>query len=107
MKKIRKYDKLVRDNIPEIIVQQGNVPVIRELSESEYISELEKKMLEEIHEYIESKDVEELADLVEVVESLLYVLGYDLETFNAIRLRKNRENGKFEKRIFLECVKEI
>ena len=45
MKKIRKYDKLVRDNIPEIIVQQGNVSVIRELSESEYISELEKKML--------------------------------------------------------------
>lgn len=47
MKKIRKYDKLVRDNIPEIIVQQGNVPVIRELSESEYISELEKKMFDE------------------------------------------------------------
>ena len=47
MKKIRKYDKLVRDNIPEIIVQQGNVSVIRELSESEYISELEKKMFDE------------------------------------------------------------
>lgn len=42
MRKIRKYDKLVRDNIPEIIVQQGNVSVIRKLSESEYISELEK-----------------------------------------------------------------
>ena len=41
------YNKLVRDNIPEVIMNDGEYPVIRVLSDEEYKKELERKLLEE------------------------------------------------------------
>ena len=44
---IKNYNKLVRDNIPDIIKNNGGEPIIRILDDSEYKSELEKKLYEE------------------------------------------------------------
>ena len=67
------YNKLVRDNIPEIIKSNGEKPVISILDTNEYKAELEKKLYEEYLEVIESSyssRIEELADMLEVIKAL-------------------------------------
>lgn len=68
------YNKLVRDRIPEIIAAQGQKPIIRVMDDKEYISSLEKKFDEEVAEYHESKELEELADVLEVIYALCEIL---------------------------------
>lgn len=41
------YNKLVRDNIPNIISKNGETPITRVLSDVEYKEELERKLYEE------------------------------------------------------------
>jgi len=65
------YNKLVRDNIPEIMIKNGAKPVTRILTEEEYLKELNKKLLEEVNEYLESGSIEELADIEEVIIAIL------------------------------------
>ena len=69
----RIYNKLVRDNIPNIIKEKGEEPITRILSDEEYKKELEKKLNEEYQEVLEangSERVEELADILEVIKAL-------------------------------------
>lgn len=60
---MKEYNKLVRDNIPEIMIKNGAKPVTRILSDNEYLEELNKKLLEEVNEYLSSGDILELADI--------------------------------------------
>ena len=64
-----KYHKLVRDRIPEIIEKQGKTCVTEVLSQDAYIRMVDEKLNEEVAEYQESKSLEELADLLEVMAS--------------------------------------
>ena len=64
------YNKLVRDRIPEIIAAQGEKPIFRVMDDLEYTIGLEKKLEEEFAEYLESKEIEELADVFEVLYAL-------------------------------------
>ena len=58
------YNKLVRDKIPEIIdADNGKTCVTRIMEDDEYLETLNTKMQEELKEYLESGEVEELADL--------------------------------------------
>ena len=70
---MKEYNKLVRDKIPEIVISKNCKPVTRILSDEEYILELNKKLLEEVNEYLESNNVEELADVEEVILAILNV----------------------------------
>lgn len=47
-----KEGKLVRDKIPEIIIAHGKKPITRILNDDEYIEELDKKLNEEITEWM-------------------------------------------------------
>lgn len=67
------YNKLVRDKIPDIIAEKGQASRTRLLSESEYRDYLRLKLQEEMKEFLESNDIEELADLVEVIRAMLKV----------------------------------
>jgi len=96
------YNKLVRDNIPEIMIKNGAKPVTRILSEEEYLSELNKKLLEEVNEYLESEDVLEIADIEEVLLAILKTKRVSLEDFNELRIDKVNKRGAFDKKIFLE-----
>ena len=101
------YKKLIRDNIPEIILKQGKKPMISTLSELDYKVELEKKLLEECNEAIESNSdtrLEELADVLEVVRALCKLNGNTLEELEEVRKKKEEKNGAFNKRLFLENV---
>lgn len=100
------YDKLVRDKIPEIIEREGKKAHFRVLDKSEYKEYLEKKLDEEVAEFHESKSVEELADVVEVLLALIYEYGYGVCDVYEKRCIKTKENGAFEKKICLVEVEE-
>ena len=69
------YHKLVRDKIPEIIKQSGKQCVCSTLSENDYFLLLDQKLNEELQEYQESKSMEELADLLEVMHAVALARG--------------------------------
>lgn len=95
------YNKLVRDRIPEIIAAQGERPVTRALDDQAYAVCLEKKLEEEVAEYLESKEIEELADILEVVYALCEMQGQSVEALMRAYEKKHRERDGFSKRIFL------
>lgn len=103
---MKKYNKLVRDRIPEIIEKDGHKAKFRTLSEKEYIAALDKKLQEELKEYQEDKSIEEMADVLEVLYAICYARGYTIEELETKRKEKNSERGGFEKRLFLESVED-
>lgn len=105
MKSIR-YHKLVRDRIPEIIRADGGHCVTETLAEEEYLTMLDLKLTEELKEYQESKSLEELADLLEVMHAVAEARGSSMAEVEAIRLRKREARGGFDRRLMLtEVVK--
>ena len=100
------FNKLVRDNIPNRIENNGEVAITRTLSDDEYKIELYKKLLEESHEVINSQGVEdtleELADVLEILKSIAKLNGKTLDDVIEKANQKRLKRGGFEKRIFLE-----
>ena len=97
------YNKLVRDRIPEIL-DAKNVPYEKRIATpEEYKAELIKKLGEEIKEFIEAGDAEELADVLEVIEALKKLPDYQ-ET-EELRKKKREERGGFDERIILKGEK--
>ena len=85
MKKIE-YHKLVRDRIPEIIKKDGKTCVCSVLSQQDYLALLDQKLNEELAEYQESKSMEELADLLEVMSAVAVARGSSLDEVEKIQL---------------------
>ena len=101
---IKVYNKLVRDRIPEIIEASGKSCTCETLSDERYIALLNKKLQEEVTEYLESGTLEELADIGEVMHAILDYKGIPLEEFQRVRSEKLQERGGFKKRILLKEV---
>lgn len=97
-----KYNKLVRDNIPEIIRDKGDEPVTHIADTAEYEAKLLEKLAEEVQEFIEAKSAEEMADVQEVLLALCDHFGLDPEDVERIRAKKAEERGGFTKRIILD-----
>ena len=100
----KKYNKLVRDRIPDIIMQSGKRPAYSFLSDEDYLAKLDEKLNEELAEYQESKSMEELADLLEVIRAVAVARGSSIEEVEAIRQDKAAKRGGFEKKILLSEV---
>jgi len=96
-----KYNKAIRDSIPEIIKNSGKSCDVKTLSDSDFLKELESKLSEELQEYRDSKSVEELADVIEVIHRISELRGISVDDLEQIRLEKTRKNGKFQKNLFL------
>lgn len=102
------YNKLVRDNIPRIMEEKGQIPNIRKLNDTEYKEELEKKLYEEYQEVLDSNcssRIEELADMVEVINYLAILEGESLDKVIEVAKKKKEERGGFDKKIYLMGVK--
>ena len=97
------YNKLVRDKIPEFLDSKGITYEKRIASPEEYKEELIKKLGEEINEFLEAKNTEELADIMEVVEALKKLPEFS--NIESIKIKKLEERGGFEKRIILKGEK--
>ena len=101
-----KYDKLIRDKIPEIIEQSGKKCIIEVMDNDTYIEYLDQKLNEELAEYHQDKSIEELADLLEVMYAVVVARGYSVEELERKRLDKAEKCGAFEKRLLLKSVSE-
>lgn len=104
MEKVIKYDKLIRDRIPEIIEADGKRAVTEVLDDLAFKRYLDIKLEEELKEYLVADSVEELADLVEVVYALLDLKGVSKEEFERLRKDKASKRGSFTKRLVLKEV---
>ena len=100
------YNKLVRDRIPEIIHSSGKTCSIEILSDEEYLKLVDAKLDEELVEYHKDQNIEELADLLEVIHAAALAHGYMLEELEQVRAEMATKRGGFEKRIMLKEVHE-
>ena len=98
------YNKLVRDRIPEIIETDGNICVTEVLPDDRYLQMLDAKLDEELAEYQESKSLEELADLLEVMRAVVKARGWTWEQLEQVRQEKAAKRGGFEQKILLKEV---
>ena len=102
----KSYQKLVRDRIPEIIVSSGRACVTEILSDEDYLQMLDAKLDEELAEYHADQNIEELADLMEVIRACAVARGYTVEDLEQVRVEKVTKRGGFEKKILLKEVRE-
>ena len=102
----RKYNKLVRDRIPEIIEASGRICVTEILSDEDYLLMVDTKLDEELAEYHADQNIEELADLMEVIRACVVARGYTVEELDQVRAEKAAKRGGFEKKILLKEVRE-
>ena len=94
------YHKLVRDKIPAILDEKG-VPHEKHIaSEDEYPEMLLRRLDEEVHEFLEIHSAEELADIIEVVEAIKKLPGF--EDIDAVRQKKRDERGGFDEKIIIK-----
>ena len=104
---MKTYNKLVRDRIPEIIEGKGGVPKTRVLSDdTEYLTELGKKLQEEVNEYLQDGHIDELADILEVINAILGSQNKSFADLEIVRNQKAEQRGGFSKRLYLETVEE-
>ena len=100
------YCKLVRDNIPQIIEKSGKHALVETLSDKDYEIFLERKLDEEVNEYHDSKDPEELADILEIIIALAKIKGCNFSDLVDLQTQKADEKGGFLKKILLIAVTE-
>lgn len=98
---VKIYNKLVRDRIPEIIENSGAECKIKILSDDEYLKMIDAKLDEELAEYHKDQNLEELADLLEVIYAATLARGYTLDELESARANKAAKRGGFENKIFL------
>jgi len=104
-KKYIEYEKLVRDKIPEIIKADGGVPTTYVANEEEYKKSLLAKLVEEVTEFVEEPNREEMSDILEVIYAVCELMHWDIDEIQQIRKKKTESRGSFHKRIILKSVK--
>ncbi len=100
-----KYNKLVRDKIPEIIKQDNSIPTTHIADDKEYWDKLKNKLKEEVDEFLKESTEEELADILEIVYAIRDHMKINPEKLEEIRKQKAQKRGGFKKKIILDHVK--
>jgi predicted house-cleaning noncanonical NTP pyrophosphatase (MazG superfamily) len=105
MRKIVRYNKLIRDRIPEIIKEAGWKPAVRKLKKAEFLNALKKKVFEEAGELIRAKDkkgaINEIVDIQELIDALTSEIGVSKAKTKKLQAAKRKKRGGFKKRLFL------
>ncbi|RXE56025.1 phosphoribosyl-ATP pyrophosphohydrolase [Methanoculleus taiwanensis] len=101
---LQKYDKAIRDRIPEIIAADGSQCSIEKVSDEIFLKYLELKLVEESNEFIASGSLEEIADLLEVIYRIIELKGASLEEIEELRKIKKYERGGFDENLILKSV---
>ncbi|MFF2886903.1 phosphoribosyl-ATP pyrophosphohydrolase [Paenibacillus sp. NPDC057967] len=76
----------------------------------EYVKMLNVKIHEELDEYFnanENDQIEELADLIEVVYAIIESKGVSIVDFEKVRMAKKEDKGGFKEKLLLVSVKEL
>jgi len=104
---VRTINKLVRDKIPGIITENGEMPNFRIMDDNEFLEALNNKLAEEVAEYQESKSLEELADILQVICTISEIIGGGYRELEYLRYEKTTERGAFKSQIFLESIDDM
>lgn len=99
---MKEFDKLVRDNIPKIIEDSGNHCEVEIVDDNTALEYLYKKLQEEVDELLSDKNLEEIADVIEVLFAIGKKYGYDENDILNKRVEKKSKSGGFEKNIILK-----
>ncbi|MFZ7132982.1 MAG: hypothetical protein ACOWWR_11545 [Eubacteriales bacterium] len=103
----KNYNKLVRDNIPKIIKNNGKNCTFKHLSQDqEFYNALLDKVIEEIEELRESSNEEELADIYEILDAVIQLKDFESMHIDYLKIKKKEARGSFHDRIFLQEVEE-
>jgi len=97
-----KSNKLVRDKIPEYIRKKGGNPITHIADDAEYWQKLKEKLIEEMEEFKEDENIEEFADLLEVIDAIADYKKFDRNEVKNVREKKATERGRFKNRIILD-----
>ena len=100
------YNKLIRDNNVKLMENKGCKVTYEILDDKRYGQELDKKLQEEVSEYLADYSVEEMADVMEVIYAMLDFRGITMEEVEKVRLNKRNLKGEFKNKIFLKDVEE-
>ena len=100
-----KYNKLVRDKIPEIIKNKGIVPITHIASDDEYWTKLKEKLQKEVDEFMKDDNAEELADILEVINAICGYKKINKNKLEKLRKKKSKERGGFKYKIILDETK--
>ena len=76
------------------------------LDDKRYGEELDKKLKEEVEEYLDDYSVEEMADIMEVIYAILEYRGTNMEEVEKVRIKKRNRKGAFKNKVFLKNVEE-
>lgn len=95
------YNKLIRDKVPEIIEKSGNKCKIEILSDEDYLKMIDAKLDEELAEYHKDQNLEELADLLEVIYAAAKARGFSINELEELRKQKAEKRGGFENKLLL------
>lgn len=97
-------EKLVRDKIPQIIEKDDEIPIYHTCDDEEYKNRLSDKLIEEVNEYIESENKEEIADILEVIDAILEFSNISEVEIEKVKQDKKDKRGGFYKRIVIEDI---
>ena len=97
-----KFNKLVRDKIPELIKSKGLIPVVHIAKNKEYWLRLKEKLAEEVKEFIADENIKELADILEVLDAIVDYKKFKKNSILSVKNGKAKARGKFKKRIILD-----
>lgn len=100
------YNKLVRDNIPDKIKANGEVPLTHVASDEEYREKLAKKLVEERDEFFASPSAEEAGDMLEVLHAMCTMHNINIKDVEKARVEKYEARGGFAGRVILDGVEE-
>jgi len=96
------YNKLVRDKIPEIIRSKGQTPLTHIADAAEYWQKLKGKLQEKIDEFKKDENIEELADILEVLDAIIDYKKFDKNEVLNVKEKKALERGAFKDKIILD-----
>ena len=99
-----RYNKLVRDKIPNIIKKDGKIPVTHIASDEEFKTKLYEKLKEETDEFLKNPSNEELADILEVIDSICKQNKIEKDELETVKKQKSKERGGFKDKIILDEV---
>lgn len=96
------YNKLVRDNIPDIMWSKGETPLVHIADDAEYWDKLKEKVRDEFKEFETAENKVPLANLFEVLDAIIVYKGFKKESIQKLQSKIAAKSGKFEHRIILE-----